>query len=190
MRVITGSAKGHHLKGPKGTGTRPMLDSVKESLFSILNGYGALHGRILGLFAGTGSIGIEGLSRGMAWADFVEQKSAECGVIKENLTHTKLIQRAKVHQLPVARFLQHHKHGQRYDVIMMDPPYADPHIHDTVAQVIDADILVAGGIFIIGHSIHVVFEEHYGIYSRCDFRQFGGSCFSLYTTPDTEGAEA
>ena len=74
MRVITGSAKGHHLKGPKGTGTRPMLDSVKESLFSILNGYGALHGRILDLYAGTGSIGIEGLSRGMAWADFVEQK--------------------------------------------------------------------------------------------------------------------
>ena len=190
MRVITGSAKGHHLKGPKGTGTRPMLDSVKESLFSILNGYGALHGRMLDLYAGTGSIGIEGLSRGMAWADFVEQKSAECGVIKENLTHTKLIQRAKVHQQPVARFLQHHKNGERYHLIMMDPPYADPHIHATVALVIDADILVPGGIFIIGHTIHVEFDAQYGIYSRCDFRQFGGSCFTLYTTPDTEGAEA
>jgi 16S rRNA G966 N2-methylase RsmD len=77
-----------------------MLDSVKESLFSILNGYGALSGRMLDLYAGTGSIGIEGLSRGMQWCDFVEQKSAECEVVKENLTHTKLIQRAKVHQQP------------------------------------------------------------------------------------------
>ncbi len=190
MRVITGSAKGHHLKGPKGTGTRPMLDSVKESLFSILTGYGALHGKVLDLYAGTGSIGIEALSRGMAWADFVEQKAAECEVVKENLTHTKLILKAKVYQQPVARFLQQHKTGERYDLIMMDPPYADPQIHDTVSLVIDADILVPGGIFIIGHSIHVEFAGQYGKYSRCDFRQFGGSCFTLYTTPDTEGAEA
>lgn len=190
MRVITGSAKGHHLKGPKGTGTRPMLDSVKESLFSILTGYGALHGKVLDLYAGTGSIGIEALSRGMAWADFVEQKAAECEVVKENLTHTKLILKAKVYQQPVARFLQQHKNGERYDLIMMDPPYADPQIHDTVSLVIDADILVPGGIFIIGHSIHVEFDGQYGKYSRCDFRQFGGSCFTLYTTPDTEGAEA
>ncbi|MCX6015119.1 MAG: 16S rRNA (guanine(966)-N(2))-methyltransferase RsmD [Chloroflexales bacterium] len=190
MRVITGSAKGHHLKGPKGTGTRPMLDSVKESLFSILTGYGALQGKVLDLYAGTGSIGIEALSRGMAWADFVEQKAAECEVVKENLTHTKLILKAKVYQQPVARFLQQHKTGERYDLIMMDPPYADPQIHDTVSLVIDADILVPGGIFIIGHSIHVEFDGQYGKYSRCDFRQFGGSCFTLYTTPDTEGAEA
>ncbi len=185
MRVITGSAKGHHLKGPRGNGTRPMLDSVKESLFSILNGMGALSGRMLDLYAGTGSIGIEGLSRGMEWCDFVEQKSAECLVIKENLTHTKLIQRAKVYQQPVARFLQQQRGMTPYDLIMMDPPYADPHIHDTVAQVVASELLAPDGIFIIGHSIHVTFEAQYGAYIRCDFRQFGGSCFTLFHHPTT-----
>lgn len=191
MRVITGSAKGHHLKGPRGNGTRPMLDSVKESLFSILNGLGALHGRMLDLYAGTGSIGIEGLSRGMTWCDFVEQKAAECEVIKENLTHTKLIGRAKVYQQPVARFLQQHRGAPQYDLVMMDPPYADPHIHDTVTQVVASDIIAPDGFFIIGHSIHVTFAENYGALTRCDFRQFGGSCFTLFTrTASPEGADA
>jgi 16S rRNA (guanine(966)-N(2))-methyltransferase RsmD len=190
MRVITGSAKGHHLKGPRGNGTRPMLDSVKESLFSILYGHGAIHGRMLDLYAGTGSIGIEGLSRGMEWCDFVEQKSAECQVIKENLTHTKLIARAKVYQQPVARFLQQHS-GMRYDLVMMDPPYADPHIHDTLADIAARDMLQHDGILIIGHSIHVEFTESYAALNRCDFRQFGGSCITLFRhTLPHKGAEA
>lgn len=191
MRVITGSAKGHHLKGPRGNGTRPMLDSVKESLFSILNGYGALSGRMLDLYAGTGSIGIEGLSRGMQWCDFVEQKSAECEVVKENLTHTKLMSRAKVYQQPVARFLQQHRGLTKYDLIMMDPPYADPHIHDTLELVVTSEVLASDGMLIIGHSIHVSFEERYGALTRCDFRQFGGSCFTLFQhIQSAEGAEA
>lgn len=190
MRVITGSAKGHHLKGPRGNGTRPMLDSVKESLFSILYGMGAIHGRMLDLYAGTGSIGIEGLSRGMTWCDFVEQKAAECQVIKENLTHTKLISRAKVYQLSVTRFLQQ-RNELRYDLIMMDPPYADPHIHDTLADVVTREILQVDGILIIGHSIHVEFTEQYGALHRCDFRQFGGSCFTLFRHISTDkGADA
>ena len=106
MRVITGSAKGHHLKSPKGSGTRPMLDSVKGSLFSILDGYSALHGRMVDLYAGTGSIGIEGLSRGVEWCDFVEQNRNVCGIIKENLVHTKLDQRAKVYQQAVSKWLR------------------------------------------------------------------------------------
>lgn len=190
MRVITGSAKGHHLRGPRGNGTRPMLDSVKESLFSILNGYGALTGRMLDLYAGTGSIGIEGLSRGMQWCDFVEQKAAECEVIKENLTHTKLLSRAKVFPQPVARFLQHQRGVTSYDLIMMDPPYADPHIHDTVALVVASAVLAPAGTLIVGHSIHVTFAETYGSLTRYDFRQFGGSCFSLFQhTQPVEGAE-
>ena len=73
MRVITGSAKGHHLKAPKGMGTRPMLDRVKEAVFSVLEGYGPIRGRVLDLYAGTGSLGIECLSRGAESCDFVER---------------------------------------------------------------------------------------------------------------------
>lgn len=187
MRVITGSAKGHHLKSPKGSGTRPMLDSVKGSLFSILDGYGVLHGRMVDLYAGTGSIGIEGLSRGVAWCDFVEQNRTVCGIIKENLEHTKLAGRAKVYQQPVARWVQQHQQSRQYQLVMMDPPYADPHIHETLAQVVQAELMVDGGILIVGHSIHVEFTEQYGAFTRCEFRRFGGSCFSMYEYHIPEG---
>src|ERR671938_762263 len=99
MRVITGSAKGHGLKAPKGMTTRPMLDRVKEALFSVLEGYGPIRGRVLDLYAGTGSLGIECLSRGASAADFVEQRAHVCRIIHENLEHTRLIDRARVHQM-------------------------------------------------------------------------------------------
>src|SRR5919204_6282575 len=98
MRVITGSAKGHKLKAPKGLSTRPMLDRVKEALFSVLEGYGPIRGRVLDLYAGTGSLGIECLSRGASWADFVEQRGHVCRIIAENLEHTRLDDRARVVQ--------------------------------------------------------------------------------------------
>ncbi len=187
MRVITGTAKGHHLKAPKGSGTRPMLDSVKGSLFAILEGYGVIHGRMLDLYAGTGSIGIEALSRGVAWADFVEQKANVCAIIKENLTHTKLASRAKVYQQPVQRFVTQHQHGEPYQLIMMDPPYADPKIHETLILVAQANLLVPGGILIVGHSIHVEFDATYGPLHRCEFRRFGGSCYTLFEMPEADG---
>src|SRR5215475_7118698 len=105
MRVITGSAKGHKLKAPKGMSTRPMLDRVKEALFSVLEGYGPIEGRVLDLYAGTGSLGIECLSRGAAWADFVEQRPAVCRVIADNLAHTHFTEQARIHQMAVARYL-------------------------------------------------------------------------------------
>jgi 16S rRNA (guanine(966)-N(2))-methyltransferase RsmD len=190
MRVITGTAKGHHLKAPKGSGTRPMLDSVKGSLFAILEGYGVMHGRILDLYAGTGSIGIEALSRGVEWADFVEQKANVCAIIKENLTHTKLASRAKVYQQPVQRFVQQHQGGNPYTLVMMDPPYADPKIHETLELVAHAHLLVPGGILIIGHSIHVEFGDAYGPLERCEFRRFGGSCYPLFEMPESDGGNA
>src|SRR5690349_1359827 len=122
MRVITGSAKGHKLKGPPDLGTRPMLDRVKESLFQILSGYGVIGGRALDLFAGTGSLGIELLSRGADWCDFVEQRREVCAIIRENLRHTKLADRARVHHMAVDRFIAAGA-GEPYAIIVMDPPY-------------------------------------------------------------------
>ena len=95
MRVITGSAKGHRLKAPKGMTTRPMLDRVKEALFSVLEGYGPIRGRVLDLYAGTGSLGIECLSRGASWADFVEMRAHVCAIIRDNLAHTHFADRAR-----------------------------------------------------------------------------------------------
>jgi 16S rRNA (guanine(966)-N(2))-methyltransferase RsmD len=188
MRVITGSAKGHKLKAPKGMGTRPMLDRVKEALFSVLEGYGPIRGRVLDLYAGTGSLGIECLSRGAVWADFVEQKAHVCRIIQENLEHTRLADRARVHQAPVGRFLARAGPPVRYAIIIMDPPYADPAIEDTIRAVSASDLLAEDGVLIVGHSPRVGLADAYGPLRRLKFRRLGDSCFSIYEPAATTNA--
>lgn len=184
MRVITGSAKGHKLKAPKGLSTRPMLDRVKEALFSVLEGYGPIRGRVLDLYAGTGSLGIECLSRGAAWADFVEQSAHVCRIIQENLAHTKFLDRARVVQMPVARFLATARPAEKYAIIVMDPPYADPAIEATIGAVADSGLLAHDGILVVGHSPRVTLADSYGPLRRLKFRRLGDSCFSIYEPAD------
>jgi 16S rRNA (guanine(966)-N(2))-methyltransferase RsmD len=184
MRVITGKAKGHRLKAPRGLGTRPMLDRVKESLFSVLEGYGPIRGRVLDLYAGTGSLGIECLSRGATWADFVEQNAAVCAIIADNLQHTKFDDRARVHRMPVERFLHAFRGPETYDIIVMDPPYADPRIEQTIQAIGDMPIGVIGGLLIVGHSPRVTLADAYPSLSRVKFRRLGDSCFSIYERID------
>ena len=100
MRVISGSARGHRLKGPPSTLTRPMADKIREALFSSLASIGAEPSRVLDLYAGTGSIGIEALSRGAEHVDFVDQQKAACAVVRENLEHTRFTGQATVHCMP------------------------------------------------------------------------------------------
>lgn len=184
MRVITGSAKGHRLKAPKGMTTRPMLDRVKEALFSVLEGYGPIRGRVLDLYAGTGSLGIECLSRGAAWADFVEMRAHVCAIIRENLEHTHFSERARVHNLPVGRFLATAHPAEKYAIILMDPPYADPAIEDTIRAVCAAGLLADDGLLIVGHSPRVPLADTYDSIRRRKFRRLGDSCFSIYEWAD------
>ena len=90
MRVIAGKAKGHRLKVPKGTITRPATDLVRGAIFSILENTTDNWERVLDLFSGSGALGIEALSRGAGWVDFVERKARCCAIIRENLAKTKL----------------------------------------------------------------------------------------------------
>ncbi len=180
MRVITGKAKGHTLKAPKGMGTRPMLDKVKGSLFSILEGYGRIRGRVLDLYAGTGSLGIECLSRGASAADFVEQNAHVCAIINENLRHTKLDALGKVHCLPVDRFIQSQRGVGHYDIIVMDPPYADPQIEQTINNVGSFQLGHPGTLLVVGHSARVTLADAYPHLTRIKFRRLGDACFSIY----------
>lgn len=179
MRVITGSAKGHKLKGPPDNGTRPMLDRVKESLFSILSGYDVIGGRVLDLFAGTGSIGIEFLSRGAAWADFVEQRAAVCKVIRGNLAHTRLGDRARVHQTTVEAYIAQGA-AEPYDIIMLDPPYASPTIEATVAAIAASRLVEDGTIVIVGHWPRLTLPDQIGKLSQLTSRRLGDSSFTIF----------
>jgi len=179
MRVITGIAKGHKLKGPPDSGTRPMLDRVKESLFAILAGYDVIHGRALDLYAGTGSLGIELLSRGAAYCDFVEQRREVVAVIRDNLRHTKLEGQARVHQLAVERFIAAGT-AEPYDIIMMDPPYRSPTIEATVEAIAVSNLVRDGSILVVGHWPRLTLRDAYGPLQLLTSRRIGDSSFSIY----------
>src|SRR3954452_17043605 len=117
MRVITGEAKGRKLKGPPDKSTRPMQDKIKEGLFSALESLGATADQVLDLYSGTGSIGIEALSRGADHADFVDHGKAQCAVIRWNLDHTRLADRATIHQMSVRSYIANAR--KSYDLIIL-----------------------------------------------------------------------
>jgi 16S rRNA (guanine(966)-N(2))-methyltransferase RsmD len=119
MRVIAGSAKGTRLQAVPGSGTRPISDRVKEALFSIL-GATLLDARVLDLFAGTGSVGIEALSRGAAKAVFVEKQSRAVRTIRSNLRLTRLQTQAQVVQADVFKFLT--REPEPFDLVYIAPP--------------------------------------------------------------------
>lgn len=169
-------------------GTRPMLDRVKESLFAVLESNRPLRGRVLDLFAGTGSLGIEFLSRGCSFGDFVEQNAHVCRIIRENLTHTHLIEKARVHHMPVSRYLANAKPEEKYAIIVMDPPYADPTIEDTIRTIAASELLKTNGLLVVGHSPRVTLADAYEPLHRLKFRRVGDSCFSIYelSEPATE----
>lgn len=120
MRVITGSARGARLETLEGLETRPTAERVKEALFSSIQF--ELEGRrVLDLFAGSGQLGIEALSRGAALAVFIDQSTDAVRVIKANLMHTRLYEKARVLEAEAESFLTRTR--EQYDVIFLDPPY-------------------------------------------------------------------
>jgi 16S rRNA (guanine(966)-N(2))-methyltransferase RsmD len=121
MRVIAGSARGVPLTAPRDRATRPITDRVKETLFGIL-GERVPGARVLDLYAGSGAVGIEALSRGAASVDFVEHARGALDVLRANLAATRLTADARVHAIDVDRFLTK-PHGGPWDLAILDPPY-------------------------------------------------------------------
>jgi 16S rRNA (guanine966-N2)-methyltransferase len=124
MRVIAGEAKGRTLLAPKGTGTRPATDRIRETLFQILEP--DLGGtRVLDLFAGAGTMGIEALSRGAAHATFVERAATALEALRKNVASTGFAGRSEIVAANVIGFLDRGAPAERYDFAFLDPPFAD-----------------------------------------------------------------
>ena len=149
MRVVTGEAKGRKLKAPKTMGTRPIIDRVKTALFDILSTR-VEETRFLDLFAGTGSVGIEALSRGAAQATFIEMNYSVLKLVRENLKITGLGDRAETIHADAFKFLQANAapasdqaRQREYDIIYVAPPQ----YHEMAARVLallDTSPLLAG----------------------------------------------
>ena len=150
MRVITGTAKGRRLKELKGNETRPTTDRVKEGLFNIIP-FDIEGRKVLDLFAGTGQLGIEALSRGAASAVFVEQRRDAAALIRDNLKLTGLEANTKVVTGEVLAFLSSCR--EEFDIILLDPPYATDLLKNAVISISQFDILSNHGIMICESSV-------------------------------------
>ena len=145
MRIITGSARGRKLKEPKGMDTRPTTDKVKEGLFNIIQF--ELEGRrVLDLFAGTGQLGLEALSRGAEHCTFVDQRREAAALVKENVKLCRFEGQARVVQGESQAFLR--ACGEKFDVIFLDPPYQTNLLEQCIEKITRFDILREHGIIV------------------------------------------
>jgi 16S rRNA (guanine(966)-N(2))-methyltransferase RsmD len=149
MRVIAGTAKGRHLKSPRSGGTRPTSDLIRGAIFDMLTAMRADFSHVLDLYAGTGALGIEALSRGASRCDFVEKDARQCGLIRANLEQTDLTEKGAVYCWPAEKVLTR-LHGS-YSLVLADPPYQDEKAESVLR---DRRLLSAGpdAVVVLEHS--------------------------------------
>ncbi len=178
LRVITGTAKGHQLKVLKGTITRPATDLVRGAIFSILEATTSNWEQVLDLFSGSGALGIEALSRGAGWVDFVEREPKCCDIIKQNLEKTKLAAQAHIYCCSVAKALTFL--DKEYSIILIDPPYSNSSIGSLVAQLATSKLVGPDTILVVTHSPRLPLNSTYDTLVLIKEHRHGDSCIAVY----------
>jgi len=179
MRVIAGKAKGHQLKAPRGTVTRPATDLVRGAIFSILENLTDDWTQVLDLFSGSGALGIEAISRGAGWVDFVEREPRCCAIIRQNLEKTKLAAQAHIYCCSVAKALSFL--DKEYSIILMDPPYSDTSVSNLVTQLATSKLIGAHSVVVVTHSPRLPLNSTYATLNLIKEHHHGDSCIAVYT---------
>lgn len=162
MRVISGKARSTKLQAPSGLATRPTADFVKEALFSML-GMTVYNSNFMDLFAGTGAIGIEALSRGASHSIFVDNNNESIKCIDKNLTSTGLVDFATVIKSDVMQALSNIKNvtkNSEFDIIFMDPPYGNQNTKEILEKIVSENLLNDDGIIVIEQATNDVIVTH------------------------------
>jgi 16S rRNA (guanine966-N2)-methyltransferase len=178
MRVIAGTARGQHLKFPKGAPTRPATDMFRGVVFQILESLANDWSTVLDLFSGSGAIGIEALSRGAGSVDFVDRDPRCCAVIKENLTSTNLIDAGHVYCSDVSKAISFL--DKQYDIVVMDPPYPDQTIGNVIEKLAQSKLTGTNTIVAVTHSSRFALESEYTSLHLVKERCHGDSCVNFY----------
>ena len=178
MRVITGKVKGHHLKFPKGTKTRPVTDLVRGAIFSILENIVDDWSQVLDLFSGSGALGIEALSRGADWVDFVESEPKCCDIIKENLEKTRFSAQARIYCCSVSKALSFL--DKEYNIILMDPPYSNASTGDLLTRLATSGLVGDKTTLVVTHSSRLPLSNTYATINLVKEHRHGDSCISIY----------
>ena len=180
MRIIAGSAKGRRLRAPAGKQTRPTSDRVREALFNIL-GPPPTGAWVLDLFAGSGALGLEALSRGARRAVFVEESKIAMQSLRQNIDDLEFSGAVQVHQGEALRSLRRFAREDRaYHWIFIDPPYATELAEQCLQEIGAASILASTGLVIVEHDRRSQPGEAYGTLVKTDARRYGDTCVSFY----------
>ena len=181
MRIIAGKAKGRTIKTRKGTDTRPTLDRVKESLFGILDPY-INDARFLDLFSGSGSIGLEALSRGAKKCVMIEKDSEALKYIIENINNLGFEDSSRAYKNDVERAVEIlGKKREKFDIIFMDPPYRDEVCSKVIKAIKKAEILDEKGLIICEHHIAEKMPEELHGFKKTDERNYKTKVMTFYT---------
>ena len=180
VRIIGGRLKGRRLAGVKGS-MRPTADRVREAIFNIL-GEAVAGAMVLDLFAGSGALGIEALSRGAAGAVFVDHDRASLQVLQRNLRLCGLEDRARVYPLPVQQALPRlARQGSTFQLIFLDPPYEQGLVGRTLALLARLPVAAPQSRLVVEHSQSEELAAAYGDLVQQDRRRYGGTVVSFYT---------
>lgn len=174
MRIISGTSRGSRLVTLEGTETRPTLDRVKEPLFSIIQMH-IKDARVLDLFAGSGALGLEALSRGAKSAVFSDISEKAINVIKQNAEKTKLAEKAVVFKGSYEDILKQMKNeNKEFDLIFLDPPYKSGLLEDAIKKILEYNLLVKEGIIIVETDMESELQklQNIGLYIK-DIRKYG-----------------
>ncbi|AEI44394.1 16S rRNA (guanine(966)-N(2))-methyltransferase RsmD [Paenibacillus mucilaginosus] len=192
MRVISGSAKGRPLKSVPGMGTRPTTDKVKEAVFSMIGPYFD-GGRVLDLFAGTGGLSIEALSRGMEAAVLTDTDKKAVETIHQNLKAAGFTDRAEVYRNDALRALRAlSRREAQFDLVFLDPPYRLKLIPDLLAELQEGGLLAEGAKVVIEHDAEDVFEGDTGALEWLRRAEYGDTAITIFRhqtgqAPEPEG---
>ncbi len=180
MRVISGTRKGLPLKAVPGSGTRPTTDKVKESIFNMIGPYFE-GGLAVDLFAGSGGLGIEALSRGIDTCIFIEKDPRAVPTIYENLKKCKLEDQAEVYKADATRAIKAlEKRQARVDLLFLDPPYEKVGYYELINQFVEKNLLTDRAIILCEHEKGVDLQERYGAFTLSRKELYGSTIISIY----------
>ena len=178
MRITGGEYRGVQLKVPVGRFVRPTTDRVREAIFTILGDFNDSGIRVLDLYAGSGALGIEALSRGADWVDFVDQNRKSCNAIEYNLKKTRLQDQAHIYCCSVSRamiFLDNN-----YDIVFMDPPYSYSSTDNLLLTLSRTKVLRELSTVVVSHGNRFPLKSGYASLKLVKERRYGDSYITIY----------
>ncbi len=179
MQVAGGIAKGRRLKGAVSPGTRATTERVRAAIFNILDPEQFRGGRVLDIFAGSGSLGIEALSYGAGWVDFVEWDRRQSAVITSNLETTGFTSQGCVHREDALKAIE--TLPGRYNLVLLDPPYQMGGLDCLLAKIAaKPGLVLVGGVVVAGHSKRVELQENYGSLRLTSHRRYGDNVVDFF----------